>query len=58
MRHVYIRGILALIWIVCAAVCAVSGRFEMTVLYFVLGGVFAYSAYITWKKEKKNEGGR
>ena len=28
MRHVYIRGILALIWFVCAVVCVISGNFE------------------------------
>ena len=53
MRHVYVRGILSLIWIVAAVVSGISGNFEMAALYLVLGGVFLYSAYATWKKEKK-----
>lgn len=57
MRHVYIRGILSLIWVVAGVVSGISGNFEMTALYLVLGGVFLYSAYATWKKEK-NKGGR
>ncbi len=55
MRHVYVRGILSLIWIVAAVVSGISGNFEMAALYLVLGGVFLYSAYATWKKEKKGD---
>jgi hypothetical protein len=58
MRHVYIRGLVGLIWLVAAIVSGISGNFEMTVLYVILGGVFLYSAYATWKKEKDNKGGR
>lgn len=58
MRHVYIRGLEGLIWLVAAIVSGISGNFEMTVLYVILGGVFLYSAYATWKKEKDNKGGR
>lgn len=58
MRHVYIRGLVGLIWLVAAIVSGISGNFEMTVLYIILGGVFLYSAYATWKKEKDNKGGR
>lgn len=58
MRHVYIRGLVGLIWLVVAIVSGISGNFEMTVLYVILGGVFLYSAYATWKKEKDNKGGR
>ena len=56
MRHVYIRGILALIWLVAAIVSGLSGNLEMTVLYVMLGGVFLYSACSTWKKEKNRKG--
>lgn len=52
MRHVYIRGILALIWLVVAIVSGVSGNPETTAFYVLIGGVFLYSAYSTWKKEK------
>ena len=58
MRHVYIRGILAVIWLVAAVVNGVSGNMEMTALYVIIGGVFLYSAYATWKKEKDNKGGK
>lgn len=56
MRHVYIRGILSLIWLAAAIVSGISGNFEMAALYVILGGVFLYSAYATWKKEKKKGG--
>ena len=58
MRHMYIRGILAVIWLAAAVVSGVVGRFEMALLYVVLGGVFFYSAYRVWKKEKDEEGDR
>lgn len=58
MRHVYIRGIVGLIWLAAAIVSGVSGHFEMSAFYIILGGVFWYSAYTTWKKDKDNRGGR
>ena len=39
MRHVYIRGILALIWLAAAAVSGLSGNLEMTGLYVLMGGL-------------------
>lgn len=51
MRHAFIRGIIALIWVAAAIV---SGG----ALYIILGGVFLYSAYATWKKDKDNKGDR
>ena len=58
MRHIYIRGIIGLIWLVAAIACGVSGNFPMMGLYLVLAGVFLYSAYATRKKEKDSKGGR
>ena len=58
MRHIYIRGIIGLIWLVAAIVCGVSGNFPMMGLYLVLAGVFLYSAYAAWKKEKDEEGSK
>lgn len=58
MRHVYIRGIIGLIWLAAAIVSGVSGNFEMGVLYIILGGAFLYSAYKTWKKDNGHEEGR
>lgn len=55
MRHVYIRGIIGLVWFIAAIVCGASGSFEMMGLYIILAGASLYSAYTAWKKEK---GGR
>lgn len=55
MRHVYFRGIIGLIWLAAAIVSGLSGNFEMSVLYVILGGVFLYSAYITWKKDNRGD---
>lgn len=58
MRHVYIRGFMGFLWLAAAVVSVLSANFEWTVFYVLLGGVFLYSAYTTWKKEKDNKGGR
>lgn len=50
MRHVYIRVILALIWLVAAIISGVSGNMKMIVFYALLCAVFWYSAYSSWKK--------
>lgn len=50
MRHIYIRGILAVIWMAAAIISGISGSMEMAALYVLLGGVFLYSAYSEWKK--------
>ena len=39
MRHVYIRGILALIWLAAAAVSGVSGNLEWTGLYILMASM-------------------
>jgi len=55
MRHIYIRGIIGLIWLMAAIVCGSSRNFPMMGFYIILAGAFLYSAYAAWKKEK---GGR
>ena len=57
MRHVYIRGILTLIWLAAAIVSGVSGNMEMAALYVLMGGAFGYSAYASWKKEENGKKG-
>ena len=57
MRHVTIRGILALIWLAAAIVSGVSGNLEWVGLYVLMGAAFGYSAYATWKKEKNGKKG-
>ena len=58
MRHIYIRGIIGLIWLIAAIICGGSGNFQMTGLYIILSDVFLYSAYTAWKREKDGKGGR
>lgn len=58
MRHVVIRGLLGLLWLVAALVSSQSENFEMAAFYVLLGGVFLYSAFTTWKKERDKNGGR
>ena len=58
MRHVVIRGLLGLLWLVAALVSGQSENFEMGGFYVLLGGVFLYSAFTTWKKERDKNGGR
>lgn len=58
MRHVYMRGILSLIWLAAAVISGMSGNFAMTGLNVILGVAFLYSAFDVWKKEKDKKGGR
>ena len=58
MRHVVIRGLLGLLWLVAALVSGQLENFEMAAFYVLLGGVFLYSAFAAWKKEKDKNGGR
>ena len=57
MRHVYIRGFLALVWLAAAIFSGVSGNLEWTGLYVLMGGAFGYSAYGSWKRERDNKRG-
>lgn len=50
MRHIYIRGIISLIWFAAAIVSALSGSLAIAGIYIILGFLFLYSAYRTWKK--------
>ena len=52
MRHIAIRGILALVWLAAAVVSGVSGNLEWAGLYVLMGAAFGYSAYAAWKKKK------
>ena len=57
MRHVTIRGILALIWLAAAVVSGLSGNLEWAGLYVLMGAVFGYSAWASWKKAKNDKRG-
>ena len=58
MRHVYIRGILAVIWLAIAVANGISGRFEIAMLYVIICGIFLYSAYRAQQKEQDSKGER
>lgn len=58
MRHIIIRAILAVIWLVAAVVCGVSGKVAMAVFYGIMCGLFLYFAYIALKKKKIDKGDR
>lgn len=58
MRHIYIRSILALIWLVAAFVCGISGNMETCGLYLVIGIAFLFFAYTAWKSEQDKKGGK
>ncbi len=58
MRHVYVRGMLGLVWLAAAVVSGLSGKVEMAALYTVMSVAFLYFAYLVWKKEKDKNGGR
>ena len=57
MRHAYIRGILALIWLAAAVVSGGSGYLEWAGLYVLMGAAFGYSAWASWKKAKNDKRG-
>lgn len=56
MRHIYIRGVLALVWIAAAIVSGLSGSLETAAIYVIMSGVFLYSAYSAWNKRKTGKG--
>lgn len=56
MRHFYFRLIFGIVWLATAVVSVVKANISFAALYVVLGIVFLWSAYSTWKKEKdKND---
>jgi hypothetical protein len=56
MRHVCIRGLLALVWFAAAVFSGVTGNLEWAGLYVLMGAAFGYSACASWKKAKNDKG--
>ena len=54
MRHFYFRLILGIVFIVCMIYSFVTMNIPFALLYLSLGGVFLFSAYSLWKKDKDN----
>lgn len=55
MRHFYFRLILGIIWLVAAAVSAVSANIPFAALYVMLGIRFLWSAFSIRKKRKDSD---
>lgn len=55
MRHFYFRMIFGIVWLAVAVVSIVKSNISFAALYVVLGIIFLWSAYSTWKKEKDND---
>lgn len=58
MRHFYSRLILGSVWLAAAIFSVMGANISFAALYAVLGIVFLWSAYATWKKEKKDKDNR
>jgi hypothetical protein len=56
MRHFYFRLILGVVFAICAVYSFIKANIPFALMYVVLGGVFLYSAYTIWKKNKDNRG--
>lgn len=56
MRHFYFRLIFGIVWLAVAVASAMGANISFAALYAVLGIVFLWSAYSTWKKDKDNRG--
>lgn len=52
MRHVIIRLLIGIVWLIAAVFCGVQENFMFAAIYAILGVVFLFSAYSIWKKEK------
>ena len=56
MRHFYIRLILGIIFIGCVIFSFVTANIPFSLLSLALAGVYLYSAYSLWKKNKNDRG--
>ena len=52
MRHIMIRLIVGIVWLIAAVVCCLQENYPFAGLYAVLGIAFLFSSYMSWKKEK------
>lgn len=54
MRHFYFRFVLGVVFLCCAVYSFITANIPFALLYVALGGVFLYSSYIMWKKNRNN----
>ena len=55
MRHIIVRSILGLVWIIVGVAGFVSGRIENGLFCSVMGALFLFTAFKMWKKNRQNE---
>lgn len=53
MRHVYIRAILAVIWVAAAIAFLMNGSLPLAAFDLAMGALFAYSACVRWRRERE-----
>ena len=56
MRHFYIRLVLGIVFVGCVIFSFVSANIPFALLSLALAGVYLYSAYSLWKKNKNDRG--
>ena len=54
MRHVWFRGVIALVWMLAAAVSLCHGGIFLGVFDLILGVHFGYQALLSTKGEKRD----
>ena len=52
MRHMLMRLVIGLVWIVAAVISAVKLNFSMAICSGIMGSFFLYSAYDLWRKRE------
>ena len=55
MRHIIVRTILGIIWIVVGIIGLIGRRAENGIFCLVMGAAFMFTAFSMWKKNKKED---
>lgn len=50
MRHMLMRLVIGLVWLVAAVGSAVALNYSMAIFFGIMGVAFLYNAYNIWKK--------
>lgn len=55
MRHIIVRSILGIIWIIVGVVGFATAKVENGLFCSVMGVLFLFTAFRMWKKNRQNE---
>ena len=55
MRHIIVRSILGIIWIIVGVVGFTTAKVENGLFCSVMGVLFLFTAFKMWKKNKQGE---